>query len=45
MRLEAKSCEEVHTAMGRDFWVVTYCTSTEKKGEHLEGTRLTIVVN
>jgi hypothetical protein len=34
---------ELHNAMGKDFWVVTYCYSTAQPGKVLEGTRLTII--
>jgi hypothetical protein len=39
----SNSCAELHQAMGKDFWVVTYCYSTARPDEVLEGTRLTII--
>jgi hypothetical protein len=39
---KSSSCGELHSAIGKDFWVVTKLTSTSRNGEFMEGTRLTI---
>jgi hypothetical protein len=41
----SKTCQELHTAMGKDFWVVTELTSTSRERKLMEGTRLTIQKN
>ncbi|XP_021809550.1 suppressor of RPS4-RLD 1 [Prunus avium] len=41
--LEAKSCADLHRAVGEDFWLSTRCNSTAFEGKYLEGTRITLV--
>ncbi|KAL1824253.1 hypothetical protein ACET3Z_011031 [Daucus carota] len=39
----ARSCSDLHSAVGQDFWLATWCNSTASEGMRLEGTRITLL--
>ncbi|POO00767.1 N-terminal acetyltransferase A, auxiliary subunit [Trema orientale] len=41
--MDAKSCSDLYRAIGEDFWLATWCSSTAFEGKRLEGTRITLV--
>ncbi|GAB2282676.1 Suppressor of RPS4-RLD 1 [Dionaea muscipula] len=41
----AKSCSDLHSIIGQDFWLATWCNSTASEGMQLEGTRITLLKN
>ncbi|KAK9949075.1 hypothetical protein M0R45_004618 [Rubus argutus] len=41
--MRAKSCADLYSAVGEDFWLATWCNSTAFEGKYLEGTRITLV--
>lgn len=41
--MRAKSCSDLHGAVGEDFWLATWCNSSAFEGKQLEGTRITLV--
>ncbi|KAK6151247.1 hypothetical protein DH2020_016179 [Rehmannia glutinosa] len=40
--MNAESCSDLYRAVGKDFWLATWCNSIAVEGKRLEGTRISL---